>query len=301
MSPGDLAELLATFNDITGRLTSTHESLRAEVERLQGELTEANGQLERSRRLAALGQMAAGIAHEVRNPLGSIRLYARMLTQDLEGQDGPRTLAEKIGRCAAGLEAIVGDVLNFSREFTPRAGEGPAEDLFDAVLESVCHDGTPGWREVEFRREGGDVPVHADAALIRQALVNLARNAVEAAREGPGPRRVTLSARRGQDGGAELRVRDSGPGIPREVLARLFNPFFTTRASGTGLGLAIVHRIVDAHGGRVVARNAPGGGAEFVIHLPPARTARGSTPTPTPSDSPTPTITIRTRTDAEVA
>lgn len=269
LSPADLAELLASFNDITARLTSTHENLRGEVERLTRELTEANEQLERARRLAALGEMAAGIAHEVRNPLGSIRLYARMLTQDLADQPGPCTIAEKIGRAAAGLEGVVGDVLAFSREFKARPETILAGDLFDAVLEGVRHDGTPGWRDVEFIREGDDVELYADAGLLRQAMVNLARNAVEAVRETTGARRVVLHAARprGRRDEAVLCVRDTGPGIPGDVLARMFNPFFTTRASGTGLGLAIVHRIVDAHGGRVIARNA-GGGAEFTIHLP---------------------------------
>lgn len=278
LSPSDLAELMSTFNDITGKLTATHETLQAEVARLTRELSDANLQLERSRRLAALGEMAAGIAHEVRNPLGCIRLYARMLVQDLAEMPAPREIASKIGRAAAGLDGIVGDVLTFSREFKARRSAIIARDLFDSVLESVCHDGTPGWREVTFKREGDDVELVGDPGLLRQALVNLVRNGVEAAREGAQNRVVTLIAQRGRGRGRAradqevlIMVRDTGPGIPGDVLARMFNPFFTTRATGTGLGLAIVHRIVDAHGGRVLAANneaSKGTGATFTVHLP---------------------------------
>ena len=178
---------------------------------------------------------------------------------------------------APGLDRVVSDVLTFSREFKAGRESIVAGDLFDAVLESVCHDGTPGWRGVTFVREGDNVELVGDADLLKQAMVNLVRNAVEASLEGAGPAKVTLSAERSRGRGkkaahAILRVVDTGPGIPGDVLARMFNPFFTTRAAGTGLGLAIVHRIVDSHGGRVVAGSASSdgqqSGASFTIQLP---------------------------------
>src|SRR5438874_11415481 len=107
---------MASFNEVTSKLERTHESLRLEVARLQDELRQANEQLERSRRLAALGQMAAGIAHEVRNPLGSIRLYASLLEQDLGDRPAEKEIAGKIAAAVQGLDGVVGDVLNFSRE-----------------------------------------------------------------------------------------------------------------------------------------------------------------------------------------
>jgi signal transduction histidine kinase len=287
LTPADLADLLAAFNDATGKLSQTHEALRAEVARLTRDLSDANQQLERSRRLAALGEMAAGIAHEVRNPLGAIRLYARMLTDDLAAKPKQADLAAKIGRAATGLDRVVGDVLTFSREFKARREEITAGDLFDAVLEAVCHDGTPGWRSVRFVREGDATRLVGDPDLLRQALVNLVRNAVEAARDG-GHQDPTvtlaaeaLRARGKRPAAAVLRVLDNGPGIPGDVLARMFNPFFTTRAAGTGLGLAIVHRIVDAHAGRVAAASLDSArqqsGASFTIHLPLTDEAECST------------------------
>lgn len=266
MTPGDFAELLNAFNDATGKLHASHELLRAEVFRLTNELTEANNQLERTRRLAALGEMAAGIAHEVRNPLGSIRLYARMLEQDLADRPAERKTAAKIADAARGLDAVVGDVLTFSREFKLRPCAVDVGDLVARSIEACQHDGVAGSGEVEFRVGDGlaNTRLYADPGLVQQALTNVVRNAVEAMHEGPCvAKRLTIEASNrlvATNSGKRARmcviaVRDSGPGVTPDVVARMFNPFFTTRGSGTGLGLAIVHRIIDAHGGRVTVRN----------------------------------------------
>jgi signal transduction histidine kinase len=274
LQPADLAGLLAAFNDVTARLQSSHEQLRAEVSRLTRELSEANAQLERSRRLAALGEMAAGIAHEVRNPLGSIRLYARMLEQDLVDRPGERGVATKISGAARAMEGVVNDVLTFAREFRLRPTEVDVAELFDRVLEACCHDGVPGWRAVEVVRDGGQDAMlfEADPSLLQQAMVNIVRNAFEAMADVKGrPHRLTLGCS-ADDDWAVLRISDTGPGVSPEVVARMFNPFFTTRAAGTGLGLAIVHRIIDAHAGRIQVRNnADAPGATFEIFLPSSR------------------------------
>ncbi|MEK6701271.1 MAG: ATP-binding protein [Planctomycetota bacterium] len=290
LNPGDLGELLLAFNDVTGKLQTAHEQLRAEVARLTRELSDANEQLERARRLAALGEMAAGIAHEVRNPLGSIRLYARMLTQDLADRPGERAISEKIARAASHLDTVVGDVLTFSRELRVRRQATTAGTVFDGVLEACCHDGVAGWNTIRITRTGDSVELNADALLVQQALVNIVRNAIEAMVETSDPAQpheLALGARKSRVRGQEevvLSVRDTGPGVAPEIVQRMFNPFFTTRTTGTGLGLAIVHRIVDAHAGRVsVANNAertPGArGAVFGLHIPMKETGTGdSTP-----------------------
>lgn len=266
MTPGDLGELIASFSDVTARLESTHDQLRAEVARLSTELSLANEQLERSRRLAALGEMAAGIAHEVRNPLGSIRLYARMLVQDLADRPNERATVLKIDAAAKSLDAVVGDVLAFSREFKLRLTLDDAREVIDRAIDACQSDRAPGWSEIEVVRLDLDRPrstrftAPIDRPLVVQALVNVLRNAFEAAAESPDRRaRIEIDAGTREqsrpDGSRApcsfLSVRDSGPGIPEDVVARMFNPFFTTRATGTGLGLSIVHRIVDAHGGHV--------------------------------------------------
>ena len=259
MTPTDLAQLMAAFNEVTGKLQATHDQLRAEVARLTRELAEANEQVERSRRLAALGEMAAGIAHEVRNPLGSIRLYARMLAEDLAEQPSQQRLAHKISDATRAVECIVTDVLAFAREFRVQTERVEAQPLFARALEACEADraGVPGL-VVKLRCEGPGAVCEADAGLLQRVLTNLVQNALQAMAGVPGPHTLELSARlvRSPRGSfSVLRVRDSGPGVSPEVVERMFNPFFTTRASGTGLGLAIVHRIVDAHGGRVMVTN----------------------------------------------
>jgi signal transduction histidine kinase len=273
MSPGDLAELLGAFNEVTARLQRTHESLRAEVARLSGELSQANEQLERSRRLAGLGQMAAGIAHEVRNPLGSIGLYARMLMEDLADRPQERRIAGKIAAAVRGLDGVVGDVLSFARQLQISLAPACPAELMERALDAAV----PGGVSVEVRRcWGPELPfLDCDADRVHQALVNIIRNALEAMDEIQGERVLTLgiSARcLGERDAAGLWVADTGPGVNAEVVERMFNPFFTTRAAGTGLGLAIVHRIIDAHGGRVEVRNntsgqggAPGATVELIL------------------------------------
>lgn len=286
LSPADLTELLGAFNEVTSRLQGTHDALRAEVARLEAQLRDANEQLRRTERLAALGEMAAGIAHEVRNPLGSIRLYAEMLQQDLADRPAQRDIARKIGGAVRGLDAVVGDVLAFARPMSPRPEEATARDLFDAAIDCCRAEIERTGVAIECDAAACEaIELRCDASLVRQALVNLIRNAMEAIEqrcaEQPGHEgRVWLGAAKrrvrspGGSGGRfhamiALSVRDNGPGIPEDVVARIFNPFFTTRAAGTGLGLAIVNRIADAHGGRVGVTNHPGGGAVIELLLPP--------------------------------
>lgn len=277
----DLSQIILAYNQVTENLQRSHEALRAQVARLQDQLASADAQLQRSRRLAALGEMAAGIAHEVRNPLAAIQLYAGMLIEDLAGlsqgvlPDPQASIvlgldnARKISAAVRGLDGIVGDVLSFSREIRPRPRLVAVGDLFDRVVHAqqpaidaagvdVCRDAA-----------GDDLPVRVDPDLLQQALVNLVRNAVEAMADAS-DRRLTLSARV-DDACVMLGVRDTGPGVADEVIDRIFNPFFTTRHTGTGLGLAIVHRIIDAHAGAITVRNE--GGAVFEIRLPVASLA----------------------------
>jgi signal transduction histidine kinase len=304
LTPTDLAEMLSVFNTAATKLQATHECLQTEVARLQRELKTVNEELQRSKRLAALGEMAAGISHEVRNPLGSIRLHARMLEQDLADMPEQRTLAEKILSAVRGLDGVVGDVLAFSKEMNVVREPIAADEVLQAAVdECVASAG------VEFGgssyMSASDLPVlevivepthvspgissqiNCDAGLVHRALTNVIRNAIQAMTpELTGGKRklcavparralmVTASSRRvvGSDGGERtmivLSVRDTGPGLGEEVIQRMFNPFFTTRATGTGLGLAIVHRIMDAHGGTVKVRNHEQGGAVVELLFP---------------------------------
>jgi two-component system sensor histidine kinase HydH len=285
MTPADLAELMSAFNEVTGRLERTHENLQREVVRLNQELREANEALQRSRRLAALGEMAAGIAHEVRNPLGSIGLYAHMLEEDLADRPAQRATAAKISQAVRGLNAVVGDVLSFAREVRIEPGALDGRAVLERAAE-VCLAESPLRPRVEVRARAG--VIWADPLLLSQALVNIVRNALQAMQEAPAPEGghvLRLESRTLPSGEALVEVVDTGPGVDDRTLERMFNPFFTTRKTGTGLGLAIVHRIVDAHRGRVLVRNTPAGrGAVFQIVLPGRPAA--SPPPPPPSDPP---------------
>ena len=296
MGERDLAELLGAFNEVTTKLQAAHESLRAEVVRLQGELRQANEQIERGKRLAELGEMAAGIAHEVRNPLGSIRLYARMLVDDLgvgEDRAKERAIAEKIGSATRGLDAVVTDVLAFAREMRPRSEPVEVGGMISRAIEECLasdreeHAGAGRVlivRDDEMAEMDGEIVV-CDTSQMHRALVNVLRNGIQAMREQGGECEIRVSVERrtlpDSTGTANsftaIVVRDSGPGVPPGVMERMFNPFFTTRATGTGLGLAIVHRTMDAHAGRVLVRNVDGRlGAivELLLPDPPAERSR---------------------------
>ncbi|MCE2882050.1 MAG: ATP-binding protein [Planctomycetaceae bacterium] len=277
---GDFAAFVRSFSDVTARLQETHGALTAQVERLQKELAEANERLRRSRSLAALGEMAAGIAHEIRNPLGAISLNAELLKDDVADRPDAAASVDKIRRATERLEHIVGDVLSFARDTRVNAQPTSAKEIFAMAL-ADC-EGLLEREDVDYRVDvDGACELEADGALVAQAVSNLVRNAVEAM-SGADRREITLAARearlRTPDGSRRtfvvLAVEDTGPGIPAEARERIFNPFFTTRETGTGLGLAIVHRIVDAHGGMTACADAShaaagrGTGARLELSLP---------------------------------
>ena len=285
----ELAEIIGAYNEVTAKLQRSHEALQQEVVRLQKELASADAQLQRSKQLAALGEMAAGIAHEIRNPLAAIQLYADLVADDVtpmidvtpcrRAATTARDNALKIADAVRGLDGIVHDVLNVARELQPRLRPIPVGRMFDRALQTQ----QPSIDEAAVRTQisGTELVVRVDADLMQQALVNLIRNALQAMTEkgcGSGVGRLTLSARPELDF-VVLSVADTGTGIDQTAVDRIFNPFFTTRNTGTGLGLAIVHRIVDAHGGTISVSNDPvTGGAMFELRLIVADPACGLAP-----------------------
>lgn len=278
-APGgpELPELLRVFNEVSGRLAETHRRLEERVAGLQRELAEAHEGLRRSRALAALGEMAAGIAHEVRNPLASIALHAEVLREDLADRPDERAVLDKIARAVARLDSIVGDVLRFARTSCSRRDRMSVRSMVGEALASCEAEIHAGGVEVLVDVDDA-LEIRADGAAITQAIVNLVRNAIEAVGEGPvARRRVRIDGERRERLGADGRrtpvavigVEDGGPGFDPSVVDRVFTPFVTTRESGTGLGLAIVHRIVDAHDGAVaVASRSRTGGARVELLLP---------------------------------
>jgi signal transduction histidine kinase len=262
----ELGAIICAYNEVTDRLKVAHERLHSEVARLRDELHRKNEALRRGERLAALGEMAAGLAHEIRNPLGGIALYASLLEGQLAGTSGPaRDAAGRISRGVRSLEQLVREILDFAQEDRLERAWCRLEEPWTGADTLARPWADQSHVRVTAEAAALALPVYCDPARLQRVLVNLVMNGIQAAGEGGS---VHLSARR-TGGGVEITVEDSGPGIAAENLARIFNPFFTTRASGTGLGLAICHRIIEAHGGTIRAGNAPGGGARFVIRLPP--------------------------------
>ncbi len=222
-----------------------------------------------------LQMMLAGIAHEVRNPLGGLELYAGLLRDALGGE--PERLQEvaRIEREIGYLKAVVNEFLDYARRPPLELGDVALRPLLDEVRELVS-DGAPGAPAIAVDTPAAGVTVRADAGQLRRALLNLARNAVAAARSAPnaaGERpRVILAGRALGDGKVRVQVSDSGPGVPLALRETIFTPFFTTREKGTGLGLAFVREIVRDHGSDVSVTDAPGGGASFQFDLPAGRT-----------------------------
>jgi two-component system sensor histidine kinase HydH len=233
-------------------------------------LERAEAEVRRSERLAALGQLIAGVAHEIRNPLGVIKGSAEMLTRKLSPSDTlAGELAGNISSEADRLNGIVTRFLDFARPMQVQREIVELPPILDRALKAVWNrcDGT---RVRLDRQYSEDLPVvRVDAELCEQVFSNLALNACQAMGEQGG--RLRVSARPADDGmrpGVELEFEDTGPGVPVELREQIFNPFFTTKRDGVGLGLSIVSKIVSEHGGSIRLSSEPGNGACFRIFLP---------------------------------
>jgi two-component system, NtrC family, sensor histidine kinase HydH len=246
---------------------------------LAEQLADANVQLERaqadarrSERLAALGQLSAGLAHEIRNPLGVIKGSAEMLNQKLEGSNPLASeLAGYISSEVNRLSVLVTRFLNFARPLHPELSPQAVPELLDRSLKSVGDQWKGGKVVVEREYEPGLPTVPLDEGLAEQAFVNLIQNAYEAMDRKGGTLRVEVSSvRTNGRSGVEVRLQDSGPGVSADQIEQIFNPFVTTKKTGVGLGLSIVSQIIDEHHGSIRLESTPGEGARFVLFLPGA-------------------------------
>jgi signal transduction histidine kinase/NAD-dependent dihydropyrimidine dehydrogenase PreA subunit len=238
------------------------------LERSHRELAEAQSQLIHTEKLASVGQLAAGVAHEINNPLGTIVLYSHLLLKQLQEMDPAREDIQFIISEAERCRNIVGSLLNFARQGKLEVGETTVDELLETVTATIE-------KREEFKgvtvdlRCAEDLPVlHVDPNQMRQVLLNVSMNACEAMPDGgtlsievtagPAPREVTF------------RISDTGVGIPDENMARLFTPFFTTKqiGKGTGLGLPIAYGIVKLHHGQISVESAVQKGSTFTITLP---------------------------------
>ncbi len=249
------------YRDLAERLAETNRRL---------ELAQAEAR--RSERLAALGQLSAGLAHEIRNPLGVIKGSAEMLTQKLQASDElARELAGYISTEVNRLSALVTEFLDFARPLHAQPYPADLTALLDRVLQIVAGRFPSEAVRIERHYAAGLPAVALDESLCEQAFLNLVQNAYEAMQDAghPGTLRVEVQPTTKDDRkGVELRLADTGPGVPEEMREEIFNPFVTTKKTGVGLGLSIVSKIVDGHHGSILVENAPAGGAVFTLFFP---------------------------------
>jgi signal transduction histidine kinase len=256
-------------------------ALGREFNAMAAALDEREQRLIRSERLAAVGKIAAQITHEVRNPLSSIGLNAEMLEEETEGE--AKKLARAIVKEVDRLTEITEEYLRFARLPRPKLEREDLGAIVSSLLAFLRQELQGRGVRVEAQVEPSLPPVAADEHQLRQALLNLLRNAAEAMADGG---QLTMTARHVPDGSdaartIELIISDTGEGIAAEHLSKIFDPFFSTKEGGTGLGLALTQQIIVEHGGKIEVSSQPGRGTTFVVRLvaagpAPAQTTLGA-------------------------
>ena len=279
------AMVVNRFSQQSQHQTQLYRELAERLAETNRRLEQAQAEARRSERLAALGQLSAGLAHEIRNPLGVIKGSAEMLTQKLQASDElSRELAGYISTEVNRLSALVTEFLDFARPLHAQRHPANLIALLDRVLQIVADrfkgkqfTGTQETVKQDIRKSvrverhyaGALPPVPLDESLCEQAFLNLVQNAYEAMEDHGGTLQVEVQpATQNDREGVELRLADTGPGVPEELREEIFNPFVTTKKTGVGLGLSIVSKIVDGHHGSIHVENAPAGGAVFTLFFP---------------------------------
>jgi two-component system NtrC family sensor kinase len=266
-APTELAELAVALNRMSAALAEYRARTAEQVGRLEAantELRAAQDALVRTERLASVGRLAAGLAHELGNPLSAVRGYVELLVMDAGGgRPIDAALLERASVEVERMHGLIRGLLDFARQESPAVVTASVEALLEDAARTVRPRAS--FRTVRIDvRASAELTVRVDPSRIQQVLVNLLLNAADA-----GARHVELAAEACADG-VSVSCADDGHGIPAELVERVFEPFFTTRppGAGTGLGLAVAHRIVEEHGGRLEVCSASGHGATFRLVLP---------------------------------
>jgi len=287
-----LAELQLTVGEQPQRvgsrvLTIAQRSLEATAAASSGELIlihdvtqmcQLEERLQRQHRLVAMGEMVGRIAHEIRNPLGSIELFASLLRRDLQDQPAGLTYAEQISQAVHGLDRLLSNLLIYTQPERSTRRWQAVEPLVLDALTLAAHAITKTPVDIRLDLDPRISAVWCNEGQFKQVVLNLILNAIQAMTTGG---ILTLKLEKADDQllgvpGICFTISDNGPGIDPAHQSRIFDPFFTTKDEGTGLGLAIVHAIVDAHHGRIDVASMPGQGTTFTILLPhPAEASPG--------------------------
>jgi signal transduction histidine kinase len=240
-----------------------------ELARANRDLKEAEAQVRRADRLAALGQLTAGLAHELRNPMGTMKTSAELLARNVSAENAvAREMAGFITEEVDRTNSLITRFLDFARPQHLKLERGDLSAMIDsAVTRFEREQASSGRTDVTiFKNYSPDVPpVVFDTELMERVMINLITNAAQASPKGSV---VTVKTQLTEDGKAEISVIDRGSGIDPKNLENIFNPFFTTKSDGVGFGLAFVAKIVDEHGGHIDVESTPGEGSVFRVQLP---------------------------------
>ncbi len=247
-SSEELAELSNAFNHMTGKLR---------------ELRQLEEELRRKDRLAALGELSAGVAHEIRNPLGIIKSSAQVLKKNAGGDEKAKELTSFIMEEVDRLDRVVSNFLDFARPRKLNLEEGRIEDIVERSLHLAEPRLSGAHIKIEKDFEAHMPPAKVDSEQLSQAFLNLIINAVESMPDG-GKLAVKIGSHRNY---VEVSFADTGIGIPGEILGKIFNPFFSTRDEGSGLGLSIVHKIIETHNGIITVKSRINEGSVFTVRL----------------------------------
>ncbi len=276
----DIAELArrVLFLGISGMLVNIlaqalrdqsqqYQILAEELAATNKNLRQAEAQARRAERLAAIGQLTAGLAHELRNPLGTIKASADMLERNLPAGDAiAKELAGYISSEVDRTNSLVSRFLDFARPLQIRPSPADLNEVVASAINAARRDAHQAGVAIDFRREVEPIVLPLDAELMERVFFNLILNAIQASSTG-----AIVEVESSVNGtGACTIVMDHGPGIEPDKRESIFNPFFTTKPSGTGLGLAIVAKIVSEHKGRIDVESTPGSGSTFRVCLPTA-------------------------------
>jgi signal transduction histidine kinase len=240
-----------------------NEQLEAEVARAKEELQAKERELAHKEKLVALGQMAAGVAHELRNPMTAVRGFAQRIYRRLPDTDRNKKYASIIMEEMDRINQLIKDVLDYARKGEPLYELNNVHELLEDVL-FLFRDSLLQY-PIEIDREYGSLkPFYFDSGQMQQVFTNIISNAIDVLRTGG---KLTLRTRQEGDW-VFIDIEDTGPGIWPEILKDIFNPFFTTKGSGTGLGLSIADRIAESHGGDILVKSKVGQGSVFTVKLP---------------------------------
>lgn len=258
----EIGDLGRNFNEMVRQLRES----RQEIEHLHGT------QMSKAEHLATLGELAAGLAHDIRNPLAGIAGVMDIIARDIPASSPSRQVVHEVQKEIIDIQKILSDLLAYARPKPPDFRSSDLNETAEHAVVLARQQVLSRPITVEITKDSSLPPVEHDAAQIQQLLLNLLLNAIQVM-EGEGRVDVKLES---QNGLAVIRVKDTGRGITPEHLPLIFRPFFTTKGQGTGLGLSLARRIVENHGGSIDVESTVGRGSQFTLRLPLRKTTPGT-------------------------